>query len=45
MNEDQKKESRNDELSSYKDECIEVSINGLTINKYYIPLLPVKQFL
>ena len=42
MNEDQKKESRNDELSSYKDECIEVSLNGLIINKYYIPLFTSK---
>ena len=42
MNEDPKKESRNDELSSYKDECIEVSLNGLTINKYYIPLFTSK---
>ena len=49
MNEDPKKEiydnekkGRNDELSSYKDECIEVSLNGLIINKYYFPLFTSK---
>ena len=42
MSEDPKKESRNDELSLYKDECIEVSLNGLKINKYYIPLFTSK---
>ena len=32
----------NDELSSYKDEYIEVSLNGLKINKYYFPTLTSK---
>ena len=32
----------NDELSSYKDEYIEVSSNGLKINKYYFPFLNSK---
>ena len=31
-----------DELSSYKDEYIDLNFNGLTINKYYIPFLTSK---
>ena len=36
------KKERNDELSSYKDEYIEVNQNNLTINKYYFPLFTSK---
>ena len=39
---DNEKKERNNELSSYKDEFIEVSLNGLTINKYYFPLFTSK---
>ena len=36
------KKERNDELSSYKDDYIEVSLNGLIIKKYYFPLFTSK---
>ena len=39
---DNEKKERNDELSSYKDEYIEVSLNGLTTYKYYFPLFTSK---
>ena len=39
---DNEKKERNDELSSYKDDYIEVNQSGLTINKYYFPLFTSK---
>ena len=39
------KNARDDELSSYQDECVDVSFKGLIINKYYFPLMTSKQFL
>ena len=36
------KNGRDDELSTYKDEYIDLSINGLIINKYYFPILTKK---
>ena len=35
-------DSREDELQSYQDDNIEVSMNGLRINKYYIPTFKFK---
>ena len=37
------KKYREDEISSYQDECITVDMNGLKIKKYYYPLSKVKQ--
>ena len=34
--------SREDELQTYQDENIEVSMNGLKINKYYFPTWKIK---
>ena len=34
---------RDDELSSYKDDLIEVDLNGLKIKKYYIPTFSTKE--
>ena len=42
ISEENKEDSREDELQSYKDENIEVSMNGLKINKYYIPTMKEK---
>ena len=33
---------RDDQLSSYQDECVNLSFKGLKINKYYIPTLKPK---
>ena len=40
--EENKDDSREDELQSYQDENIEVNMNGLKINKYYFPILTAK---
>ena len=37
-NNDNTEDSREDEYQSYQDENIEVSMNGLKINKYYFPI-------
>ena len=42
ISEENKEDSREDELQSYKDENIEVNMNGLKINKYYIPTMKEK---
>ena len=34
--------ARDDELSSYKDEIVDLSFQGLKINKYYFPTLKMK---
>ena len=36
------KNARDDELSSYQDECVDLSFKGLIINKYYFPLMTSK---
>ena len=36
------KNARDDELSSYQDEYVDLSFKGLIINKYYFPLLTNK---
>ena len=36
------KNGRDDELSTYKDEIIDLSFKGLKINKYYYPLSKIK---
>ncbi len=36
-------DSREDELQSYQDENIDVSMNGLRINKYYFPTFQIKK--
>ena len=39
---DNNKNGRDDELSTYQDEYIDLSFKGLTINKYYFPILKSK---
>ena len=36
------KNERDDELSSYQDECVDLSFKGLTIYKYYFPVMTSK---
>ena len=46
MNENNKiseEDSREDEYQSYQDENIDVSMNGLRINKYYFPTFQIKK--
>ena len=39
---EENEDSREDELQSYQDENIQVDMNGLKINKYYIPTWKMK---
>ena len=36
------KNTRDDELSSYQDECVDLNFKGLTIYKYYFPIMTSK---